>query len=185
MSKFIPQVTKPQIPNKKNEIIKLTFVSSLLPPILAKSLKEVKEISKYFKKIDKPPMKKLYAQVSSSKQDSGITSSNIAMNTLKIKETFSNFPNKKIDSIQKVINSSNDKPKHKLNMTTKGLSQKQVIIPMNNELSKRFIKDLSTHVININCALKNIQSNTCADFIHADSKGVIITTNNVSSNSDL
>ena len=70
-------------------------------------------------------------------------------------------------------------------MTTKGSSQKQVIVLMNNNLSKRFIKDSSTHVINLNHALKNIQSNTIADFIHADNKGVIITTNNVSFNTDL
>ena len=41
------------------------------------------------------------------------------------------------------------------------------------------------YVININCALKNILSNTIADFICAKDKGIIITTNNVSSSSDL
>jgi len=56
---------------------------------------------------------------------------------------------------------------------------------MNNDLGKRFIKDLATHVTNINCALKNIKSNVCADFICADNKGIIITTNNIVSNSDL
>jgi len=70
-------------------------------------------------------------------------------------------------------------------MTTKGLSWKQVIVPMNKDLSKRFTKNASTHVININCSLKNICSNTIADFIHTDDKVVIITTNNVTSNSDL
>ena len=56
---------------------------------------------------------------------------------------------------------------------------------MNSELSKKLIKDSNMHVININCALKNIHSNTIADFIHADDKGVVITTNNVLSNADL
>ena len=41
------------------------------------------------------------------------------------------------------------------------------------------------HIVNINCALKNIQSNTIADFIHIEDKGIIITTNNVSLSSDL
>ena len=41
------------------------------------------------------------------------------------------------------------------------------------------------HVININCAPKNICSNTITDFICANDKGVIIITNNVSSNADL
>ena len=87
------------------------------------------------------------------------------MKTLKIKETFPNLLNKKIDLVQKVINSSNIKPKPKINMTTKGLSHKQVIILMNNKLAKKFIKDSSMYVMNINCALKNIWSNIIADFI--------------------
>ena len=70
-------------------------------------------------------------------------------------------------------------------MTMKDSSHKQVIVPMNNELGKRFIKDSVSHVTNINCALKSIKSSVCADFIYADNKGVIISTNNVASNSDL
>ena len=112
-------------------------------------------------------------------------SSDIAMNMLKIKEAFPNLPNKKINTIQKVINSSNNKPKLRLNMTMKDPSHKQVIVPMNNKLGKRFIKDSVSHVTNINCALKSIKSSVCADFIYADNKGVIISTNNVASNSDL
>jgi len=70
-------------------------------------------------------------------------------------------------------------------MTTKGPSHKQVIVPMSNNLGKRFTKDSSSHIININRALKSIKSNTCADFIYADNKGIIISTNNITSNSDL
>ena len=184
-SKFIPQVMKSQVPNKGKEVVKPTFVSSLLPPILAKSTKEVKEISKYFKKNNKSLTKKSYAQASSSKQAPITSSLNIVMNTLKIKETFSYLSNKKIDMIQKVINGSDNKPKLKIIMTTKSLSRKQVIVPMNKDLSKRFTKDVSTHVININRSLKNIYSNTIADFIYTDDKEVIITTNNIASNSDL
>ena len=75
------------------------------------------------------------------------------MDILKIKETFPNLSNK---LVQKVINGNNSKPKPKINMTTKGFSCKQVIILMNNELAKRFIKDSSMYIVNINCALKNI-----------------------------
>ena len=70
-------------------------------------------------------------------------------------------------------------------MTTKGLSHKQVIVPMNSNLSKRFTKNLSSYVININWAFKSIKPNTYADFICADNKGIIISTNNIASNSDL
>jgi len=184
-SKFNSQVTKPQVSNKEKETVKLIFVSPLLPSIPAKLQKEVNEISKYFKKNDKPPMKKSYAQASSLKQVSSSSTLSITMDVLKLKETFPSLPNKKIDLVQKVINSSSKKSKPKINMTTKGPSRKQVIVPMNNNLSKRFIIDLSTHVINLNHALKNIWSNSIADFICADDKGVIITTNNISSNADL
>jgi len=106
--------------------------------------------------------------------------SNIIMKMLKIKEAVPNLPNKKIDLVQKVINSSNVKPKLKINMTTKSPSRKQVIVPINNKLAKKFIKNSSMHVVNINCALKNIWSNTIANFIQAEDKGIIITTNNIS-----
>jgi len=56
---------------------------------------------------------------------------------------------------------------------------------MNNDIVKEFIKSSSEHIVNINHALKTIKSNTIADFIHVDSKDIIITTNNVSSGSDL
>ena len=185
-SKFSPQARNIQIPsNKGKEVVKPTFVSAILPPIPAKSPKEVKEISKFFKKIEKPTMNKSYAQALSSKLKSNTVSSNIAMNTLKIKKAFPNLPNKKIDTIQKVINSSSDKSKPRLNITTKGPLHKQVIVPMNNDLSKRFIKDSVVHVININHAFKSIKSNVCADFIGADNKGIIIATNNIASNSNL
>ena len=149
-SKFASQVKVPQTLNKGKDIPKPTFVSFIPPLILAKSPKEVKEISKFFNKIKKPTMKKLYVQVLTPKPYSSDKSSNIAMNTLKIKKTFPNLPNKKIDFIQKVINGSNDKAKPRLNIMTKGPPQKQVIIPMSCDLDKRFIKDSSLHVININ-----------------------------------
>ena len=110
---------------------------------------------------------------------------NIAREMLKIKKMFPNLSNKKTKEMQKVINSSNEKVKPKINMTTKGPSRKQVIIPMNNNIVKEFIKRSSEHIVNINCALKMIKSNTIANFIHVDSKGIIITTNNISSGSNL
>ena len=49
-SKFNPQVTKILVNNKGKESVKPTYISPLLLPILAKTPKEVNEISKYFKK---------------------------------------------------------------------------------------------------------------------------------------
>ena len=70
-------------------------------------------------------------------------------------------------------------------MTTKSPSRKQVIIPINNNIAKEFIKDSSSHIININQALKAIKSSTIANFIQVEDKGIVITTNNVSLDSDL
>jgi len=62
--------------------------------------------------------KKSYANVTSpSKQTNPAALMNIAREMLKIKETFPNLPNKKIEEMQKVINSSNEKVKLKINMT--------------------------------------------------------------------
>jgi len=183
-SKFTPQVPKSTNNNKSKEIVKPTFISSIPPPIPAKSQKEVNELSKYFKKNTNSQQKKSYA-TSSLKQPSLVAPKNIAREMLKIKETFPNLPNKKIEEMQKVINGSKNKVKPKTNMTTKDPSRKQVIIPMNNNIAKEFIKNSSSHIANINHALKTIKSNTIADFICVDSKEIIITTNNVSSGSDL
>ena len=104
---------------------------------------------------------------------------------LKIKEIFSNLSNMEIEQIQKIINGLKDKIKPKINITTKDSFRKKVIIPMSSDITKNFIKSLSAYVVNINCALKTIKSNTIADFICVDNKGIIITTNNISSGSDL
>jgi len=98
---------------------------------------------------------------------------------------FPNFLNKKIKQVQKVINGSNNKSKPRITMTTKSLSRKQVIISINNNIAKEFIKDSSLHIVNINQALKAIKSSTIANFIQVEDKGIVITTNNVSSDSDL
>jgi len=56
---------------------------------------------------------------------------------------------------------------------------------MSNNIAKEFIKDSSSHIVNINHALKAIKSSMIADFICIENKGIVITTNNVSSGSDL
>ena len=56
---------------------------------------------------------------------------------------------------------------------------------MNNDLARKFIKDSSMYITNINHALKAIKSNMIADFICTEDKGIIIMTNCVFSSSDL
>ena len=47
------------------------------------------------------------------------------------------------------------------------------------------MRESSMYVININRALKDIKANVMADFVHLNDKGIIISTNNVASPSDL
>ena len=74
---------------KIKKTVKPAFVSSLLPPIPAKSQKEVNEISKYFKKNNNANSTKSYAQASSLSKKTNTSSStpmsNITRNNLKIK----------------------------------------------------------------------------------------------------
>jgi len=142
-SKFNPQVPKVLVNNKGKEIIKPTYISPLSPPILAKMSKEVNKISKFFKK-NNNPQKKSYIQASSKPQNSNAT-----MNTLKIKEIFPKLQNHKINQVQKIINSGENKPKPCINMTTKGPSHKQIIVPMNKEAANMYIKDTSSHISSI------------------------------------
>ena len=83
-TQFSSQSIKETHNNKGKNMVNLTYVSTLLPSILAKSPKEIIEISKYFKKNTVPKKKKYYAQVSSN-------STNTARKILKIKEAFSNL----------------------------------------------------------------------------------------------
>ena len=107
------------------------------------------------------------------------------MNMLKIKEIFPKLQNWKIDQVQKIINGGESKPKHHINMTTKGPSCKQIIVPMNKEVANKYIKNTSNHISSINQALKVIKSSIVANFICVDDKGIIISTNNIISSSDL
>ena len=60
-----------------------------------------------------------------------------------------------------------------------------MIVPMNVENRNCFIKDSSAYVSNINRVLRNIKSEIVANFVHLDSRGIIITTHKISSTLDL
>jgi len=82
---------------------------------------------------------------------------------LKLKENYPNLPAEKVENIHRIIN---DKGKSKpcINMTTKGLSQKQIIVSISKDNTNEFIALSSIHVVNINRALRNIKSNVMADY---------------------
>jgi len=100
-------------------------------------------------------------------------------NILKIKENFPELSIKQIEELNKSISNNGGKLKPKINMTTKGPSYKQVIVPMDSENSKKFISSSGDHVANLNHALKNIKSETIVNFICVDYRDLIITSNKV------
>ena len=75
--------------------------------------------------------------------------------------------------------------KLKINMTTKGPSRKQIIVPMDNDNKSKFMTLLIMYIINLNSVLKNIKSDVIADFICIEQYSIIITTNKVTSPLDL
>ena len=91
---------------------------------------------------------------------------------------------KKIDQINEIVKGTS-KPKHHINMTTKGPSCKQIIFSMGNNNSIRFMKNSAIHIANLNRNLKNTKSEVSVDFICSDPVGITIVTNKVSQPSDL
>ena len=119
-SKFTSRVILEKNSKKeKKNTNKPTRIKRISSLILAKSLKKVKEISKYFKPIT--PTKNNNGKNKSYAQAFRI--SNNTKKVLKIKEAFPSLKAKNINNIQKIINGNNNpKPKPCINITTKGLS---------------------------------------------------------------
>jgi len=80
---------------------------------------------------------------------------------------------------------SNQRSKLKINITTKEPSRKQIIISMSLNNMDRVIAQSNVHILNINCLLKDIKSEICADFICFNNGEIIITINKVVSVSDM
>jgi len=170
--------------NNKKEITKLVPVSIEKapppPPLPAKSKNEINTISMYFKgnkttsNLIKPT--KSYTQ---ALRQSASTSE-----VLKIKESFPTLNANQIEQVNNIIK-GNPKPKPHIQMTTKGPSRKQIIVPMNNNNNNSFIKNSVFHVANINRLLRNAKSDVAVDFIRSNLIGIVIVTNKVASMSDL
>jgi len=104
-----------------------TSIERIPSPIPAKFQKKVNQISKYFKNIKSTPIIKLA-------QKSYVQASKLVSNTaevIKIKVTFPILDAKKINQIQNIIKDG-PKSKPQIQITTKGLLGKQVIIPINS-----------------------------------------------------
>ena len=160
-------------PKDKNNN-KPASIERLPPPIPAKTPKEVNKISKFFK--TKAPSHANDNQSMSYAQASKVGSNTKSI--LKIKEAFSTLKTKNINNIQYMIK-DNSKSKPQINMTTKGMPRKQVIVSINNTNKNNFMKESSAHVTNMNKVLKNIITDVMVDFIQQDLNSIIIITNKV------
>jgi len=87
--------------------------------------------------------------------------------------------------IYKVINNMNQKDKSRINIMTKSLSRKQIIIPMSMTNIEKVIAQSNTYIVNINRLLKEVKSDISVDYICFDNKGIIIITNKVATSSNL
>ena len=104
---------------------------------------------------------------------------------IKIKDAIPKLLANKVLEIQKIMNNLVKKDKPKINMTMKGPFWKQIIVSMRSNNSKRVIAKANAHATNINRLLKRVKFTISIDFICTDNKGILITTNNVASASDL
>jgi len=183
-SKFTLRVMPNKINNKK-KIAKLVPISiekaPSPPPLLpTKSKTEINTISKYFKgnKTSTNPIKLTKSYTQALRQTASTSE------VLKIKESFPALNANKIDRVNNIVK-GNSKPKPCIQMTTKGLSRKQVIVPMSNDNNNSFIKSSTFHIANINRLLRNTKLDVAVDFIRSDPIGIVIVTNKVTSLSDL
>jgi len=77
------------------------------------------------------------------------------------------------------MNNINQKDKSKFNITTKGSSRKQIIIPMSISNTERIIAQSNVHITNIDKLLKDVKSEILADCICSNNKGIVIITNKI------
>ena len=92
------------------------------------------------------------------------------------------------DEVGKMLKAKNNNggtKKPKINMTTRGQSRREVIIPMAKSNTELIVNSAHIHISNINKCLKNSKSNIVADFIRYNTSGIIITTNTPANDLDL
>jgi len=82
-----------------------------------------------------------------------------------VKEVFPTLSADEVGKMLKAKNSSGGTKKPKINITTRGQSRREVIIPMTKTNAELIINLAHIHISNINKCLKNSKSDIFADFI--------------------
>jgi len=105
-------------------------------------------------------------------------------NLLKLWEAFPKLLAKKIIKINNVgLGKTSSKPKTQV--TTKGLSRKNILIPMDTLDRKSILDAANTHIGQINGLLKLYKSHININCIRESGNGIIVTTNSVVNTSNL
>ena len=115
--------------------------------------------------------KKSYTEASKTNNSSNIK------DVIRVKEAFPELSANEVGKMLKAKNSNGGMKKPKINMTTKGQSRREIIIPMAKTNAELIINSAHIHISNVNKCLKNSKSNIFADFIRFNVNGIIITTN--------
>ena len=158
-AQFVRKPTSlPTTPNGKSAKVSNFFL--FISPRLSK---ENLAKSKYTSKSN--TNKKSYAQASKSNVE----------DIIHIKDVFPNLSTKKVVVINNIVNKTS-LVKPRINITTKGLSRKQIIIPMSKNNAEVISNHANYYIVNINRCLKKAKSNTVANFICLENYGIIITT---------
>jgi len=160
----------------------VNFLKLSLLQLSPRPSKEVLEKSKFHRK--NTPGKDKKTEVTTKSSYMQISSKNIKI-ILKIKENFPELLNKKIEELNKSIFNNSAIPRPRINITTKGPSCKQIIIPMGNDNAKKIINTSSEHITNLNQTLRDTKSDLTIDFIYIDHQGLIIISNRVVSPVDI
>ena len=104
------------------------------------------------KKAMKPMiMKKSYAQASKANISTSIE------DVIRVKEVFPSLSADEVGKMLKAKNSSGGLTKPKINMTVKGQSRREVIIPMTKTNAELIVNSAHIHTSNINKCLKKFQ----------------------------
>jgi len=145
------------LPSKLVNFLKLPLLQ--LPP---RPSKEVLAKSKFHRKNTSGKIRKVTETSKPSYVQILLKNINII---LKIKENFPELSHKKIEQINKLIFNILDKLKPRINMMTKGLSRKQIIVPMSSSNANKIIANSGDYVANLNHSLKNTKLGLFVDFI--------------------
>jgi len=90
------------------------------------------------------------------------------------------FPSLSVDEVGKMLkvkNKGKGNKKPRINMTTRGPSRREVIIPITKPNTELIVNLAHIHISNINKCLKNSKSDIITDFIQTTNNGIVITTN--------